>query len=70
MRSARLIVTLLMLAPAIWINSASAQVNTFIEDFSTTQYKNPFTTAVWDTVAGEVRLPRFAFTPSTSRPVG
>lgn len=39
---------------------AEALNRTYVEDFSTTRYKNPTTTARWDTTAGEIKLPPFA----------
>ncbi len=40
----------------------AAAAGSFTETFATTQYKSSFTTAVWDTVAGELRLPPFVLT--------
>jgi len=54
---------ILLFALVIFHTSSGAVVKTFTEDFSTKQYCDTLnTTALWDTVAGELRLPLFELT--------
>ncbi len=46
----------------------AANGQSLVEDFSTTQYKDPAnTTALWDTVAGEIKLFPFEVTLAGTR---
>lgn len=50
-------------ALTLGIGAPNGSVNTYVEDFATTQYKDTLnTTAWWDTVAGEIKL--FPFVPT------
>jgi len=54
---------LLLLLAFVSFTSAEAIVRRYVEDFSTTQYKDTLnTTAWWDTVAGEIKLHPFELT--------
>ena len=46
-----------------WAGIANGVVNKYVEDFTTTQYKDSLnTTAWWDTVSGELKLYPFVIT--------
>jgi hypothetical protein len=51
------------IALVLWAGASNGVVNRYVEDFTTTQYKDTLnTTAWWDTVAGELKLPPFELT--------
>ena len=58
-----IIVLGVVVALAAWAGTSNAVINIYVEDFTTTQYKDPVnTTAWWDTLTGELKL--FPFVPT------
>jgi len=46
-----------LICVVLWTGTSNSVVTTYIEDFTTTVYKNKInTTAHWDTSAGELKL--------------